>query len=98
MPLIDDTIADLNIGDRMTDAQVSWAWYSGGWDNAAGNVGGPATRMAPPDLHRPQSTPALRPPATGGYPYCPDLVVPVPPPAVQLLHPLRRARRIGPPI
>src|ERR1700744_1179953 len=23
-----------NIGDRLTDKGVSWAWYSGGWDNA----------------------------------------------------------------
>jgi acid phosphatase len=30
-----------NIGDELTNAHVSWAWYSGGWDNAAGNVGGP---------------------------------------------------------
>lgn len=29
-----------NIGDELTNAGVSWAWYSGGWDNAAGNVGG----------------------------------------------------------
>jgi phospholipase C len=39
-PLIDDTTLDLNIGDRLSDAGVSWAWYSGGWDNAAGNVTG----------------------------------------------------------
>ena len=27
------------IGDRLTEAGVSWAWYSGGWDNAvAGNA------------------------------------------------------------
>ena len=25
----------------MSDAGVSWAWYAGGWDNAAGNIGGP---------------------------------------------------------
>src|SRR4029079_13462016 len=28
IPLIDDTTADLNIGDRLSDAGVSWAWYS----------------------------------------------------------------------
>jgi len=29
-----------NIGDRMTDAGISWNWYSGGWDDAeAGHPG-----------------------------------------------------------
>jgi acid phosphatase len=28
-----------NIGDAMSASHVSWAWYSGGWDNAAGNNG-----------------------------------------------------------
>ncbi|WP_426241352.1 alkaline phosphatase family protein [Nocardioides sp. LHG3406-4] len=39
IPLIDD--ADYpNIGDRLTDAKVSWNWYSGGWDDAvAGHPG-----------------------------------------------------------
>jgi phospholipase C len=29
------------IGDRLTDADVDWAWYSGGWSNANGDVGAP---------------------------------------------------------
>jgi phospholipase C len=38
LPAIDDTNADLTIGDRMSDAGISWAWYAGGWDDAeAGN-------------------------------------------------------------
>jgi len=40
-PPTDDRTIDLNIGDRMSDAGISWAWYAGGWDNAAGNIGGP---------------------------------------------------------
>jgi phospholipase C len=28
-----------NIGDSLSARGVSWAWYSGGWDNAAGNNG-----------------------------------------------------------
>jgi phospholipase C len=40
-PATDDTQTALNIGDRMSDAGVSWAWYAGGWDNAAGNQTGP---------------------------------------------------------
>jgi acid phosphatase len=30
-----------NIGDRLSAAGVSWAWYSGGWSNADGDVGAP---------------------------------------------------------
>jgi phospholipase C len=29
------------IGDRLSKRGVDWAWYSGGWSNANGNVGGP---------------------------------------------------------
>ena len=29
------------IGDRLTDASIDWAWYSGGWSNANGDIGGP---------------------------------------------------------
>ena len=29
------------IGDRLSGAGVDWAWYSGGWSNAAGDVGAP---------------------------------------------------------
>jgi len=29
-----------NIGTRLSAAGVPWAWYSGGWDNANGNVNG----------------------------------------------------------
>ena len=29
------------IGDRLSDAGVDWAWYSGGWSNADGDVDGP---------------------------------------------------------
>ena len=29
------------IGDELTGAGVSWAWYSGGWSNADGDVGAP---------------------------------------------------------
>jgi phospholipase C len=56
------------IGTRLSAADVSWAWYSGGWDNAAGNVGGrgwtngttPGTCTDPAHL------------ATAVYPYCAD--------------------------
>jgi acid phosphatase len=75
IPLIDDTTQDLNIGDRLSDAGVSWAWFSGGWDNAAGNVNGRGYTNGPgPSCADPESAPA-GPDATGanaGYPYCPN--------------------------
>jgi phospholipase C len=40
LPRIDDTQYP-NIGDRMTDAGISWNWYSGGWDDAAAGQPGP---------------------------------------------------------
>jgi phospholipase C len=40
IPLIDDDVYP-NIGDRMSDAGISWAWYSGGWDDAASGKPGP---------------------------------------------------------
>jgi acid phosphatase len=33
IPLIDDAKYP-NIGDRLTGKKISWAWYSGGWDDA----------------------------------------------------------------
>jgi acid phosphatase len=75
IPLVDDTKLDLNIGDRMSDAGVSWAWYSGGWDNAAGNVGGRGyTNGNGTTCSDPNSVPA--PPDSsgiGGAPYCPNV-------------------------
>ena len=40
IPLIDDTKYP-NIGDRLTDAGISWNWYSGGWDDAEAGTPGP---------------------------------------------------------
>src|SRR5262249_51616322 len=34
-------LTNTTIGDRLSDAGVDWAWYSGGWSNANGNAGGP---------------------------------------------------------
>jgi len=56
------------IGDRLTAKGVDWAWYAGGWDNAAGDVGAagwtngttPGTCTDPSHL------------ATAVYPNCPD--------------------------
>jgi len=76
---IPDTTTPMTIGDLLSNKGVSWAYYGGGWDNAAGNVyglgytnqtnGTPGGSCSDPD-----SVPAV---ADGGglnagWPYCPD--------------------------
>jgi phospholipase C len=34
IPLQDNSVTPLNIGDQLDNAGVSWKWYSGGWSNA----------------------------------------------------------------
>jgi phospholipase C len=65
---VDDTSTAKNIGDELSDAGVPWAWYSGGWDNAAGNVGGRGwtNGTTPGTCTDPQHVP------TAVYPNCPD--------------------------
>jgi acid phosphatase len=55
------------IGDRLSARGVDWAWYSGGWDNAAGITDGPGWTSTIPGACDPATT------AAGAtYPYCPD--------------------------
>jgi acid phosphatase len=57
------------IGDRLTAAGVSWGWYAGGWDNAAGITTGPGWTNGPgPTCSDPNhdTNPAYT------YPKCPD--------------------------
>jgi phospholipase C len=57
----------VNIGDRLNAAGVDWAWYAGGWSNAAGLVGQPGwTNGTGPSCSDPDSTP------NPAYPYCPS--------------------------
>ncbi|MEP6464514.1 MAG: acid phosphatase [Frankiaceae bacterium] len=67
LPAVDDRTTAKNIGDLMSIKRVSWAWYSGGWDNAAGNVGGPGwTNGTAGTCADPRTV-------TGAtYPNCPD--------------------------
>jgi acid phosphatase len=57
------------IGDELSAAGVSWAWYSGGWSNADGDVGAPGwtngtgTTCADTDSV-----------ANPAFPYCPNKV------------------------
>ncbi len=57
------------IGDRLSAAGVSWAWYSGGWSNAAGDAGAPGwTNGTGPACSDPDST------ANPAWPFCPNKV------------------------
>jgi acid phosphatase len=55
------------IGDRLSAKGVDWAWYSGGWSNANGDVGAPGwTNGSGPTCSDPNT-------ATGAtFPNCPD--------------------------
>lgn len=55
------------IGDRLSAKGVDWAWYSGGWSNAAGDVGAPGWTNGNGPTCADQA--AL---ATAVYPNCPD--------------------------
>jgi acid phosphatase len=55
------------IGDRLSGAGIDWAWYSGGWSNAAGDVGAPGwTNGNGPACSDPDAL------ATATFPNCPD--------------------------
>src|SRR5581483_6838525 len=55
------------IGDRLTAAGRSWAWYGGGWANAAGVTTSAGWTNGPgPACADPQAR------ADSSYPYCPD--------------------------
>ena len=64
------------IGDRLSDAHISWAWYSGGWSNANGDVGEPGwtngTGPAPPTDTNSMPCPDPAALATAQWPNCPD--------------------------
>lgn len=56
----------MTIGDELSAARVSWAWYSGGWSNADGDVGAPGwTNGNGPACADPDSI------ANPAFPLCP---------------------------
>ena len=56
----------VTIGDELSMAGVSWAWYSGGWSNANGDVGAPGwTNGNGPPCLDPDSI------ANPSFPFCP---------------------------
>jgi acid phosphatase len=55
------------IGDRLSEKGIDWAWYSGGWSNANGDVGGPGWTNGTTGTCADPET------ATGAvYPNCPN--------------------------
>ncbi len=77
-----------NIGDRLSAKRVDWAWYSGGWSNANGDVGasgwtnGNGTTCTDPN-HL----------ATAVFPQLPRRGLPVPSSGAQLLRAATRLER-----
>jgi phospholipase C len=56
------------IGDRLNNAGVDWAWYSGGWSNANGDVNAPGWTNGPgPTCSDPNADPIV-----SSYPRCPN--------------------------
>jgi acid phosphatase len=64
------------IGDELSAAGVSWAWYSGGWSNADGDVGAPGwtNGSAPlaPNANSTAPCPDAAANAKAVWPNCPD--------------------------
>jgi acid phosphatase len=64
------------IGDRLSAAGVDWAWYSGGWSNANGDVGGPGwtngTGPLAPNANSTAPCPDTDALAKAVWPNCPD--------------------------
>jgi phospholipase C len=63
------------IGDRLSAAGVDWAWYSGGWSNADGDVGAPGWTNGTGPVTAGANTQACSDPAANAaatWPNCPD--------------------------
>jgi acid phosphatase len=54
------------IGDRLSDRGVDWAWYSGGWSNANGDVNAPGWTNSDTACTDPNTLPG------SVFPNCPD--------------------------
>ncbi len=61
-------LTSTNIGDELNAKGVSWAWYSGGWSNAAGVIGGPGWTNGDGPTCTDPNTCSRR----AVYPNCPD--------------------------
>jgi acid phosphatase len=69
-------VSHATIGDRLSDAGVDWAWYSGGWSNADGDVGAPGWTNGAGPLPANATSTAPCPDAQANpkdvWPVCPD--------------------------
>ncbi len=60
-------LTNTTIGDELNAKNISWAWYSGGWSNANGVIGGPGwTNGDGPTCIDPNAN------TSAVYPNCPD--------------------------
>ena len=67
--------ASPTIGDRLSAAGRSWAWYAGGWSNADGRVGGPGWTNGTGPVTRGTNANGCPDPnakATDTWPFCAD--------------------------
>ncbi len=62
-------LTNTTIGDLMSAGGVSWAWYSGGWSNADGDIGKPGWTNGTRQDHSCTDPNVL---ATAVWPNCPD--------------------------
>ena len=62
-------LTNATIGDEMSAARVSWAWFSGGWSNADGDVGKPGWTNGTWSDHSCTDPNVL---STAVWPNCPD--------------------------
>jgi acid phosphatase len=64
------------IGDRLSAEGIDWAWYSGGWSNANGDIDAPGwtngAGPAPATATNPRPCPDPAAFATATWPNCPD--------------------------
>lgn len=69
-------LSSATIGDRLSEAGIDWAWYSGGWSNASGNVDEPGWTNGTGPLTANSNSPAPCPDANAmakaTWPNCPD--------------------------
>ncbi len=60
-------LSTLTVGERLSHAHIDWAWYSGGWSNANGDVGAVGwTNGSGPNCADPNTI------AGASYPNCPN--------------------------
>jgi acid phosphatase len=70
IPAIDNRSTDMTIGDLLSDHDVSWAYYGGGWDDASGNVTGRGWTGTATACNADNAAAQNDLAGRGGFPYC----------------------------